>query len=433
MHNNKHPFSSSTSTSTPTVQDTSPASGTADGAAGFASSAGTPGGPAAVPSSMASSVTRHALNPPVENFQFLLCGIDTLDLGLFVTWDDQWHQTREMLEARKQQSQEGKSAPESTDLDRQFLFLPSGKQPNYRYGIKFQEYLVFIAKSDSYRNSPNVFVSLSSSLLWHEPFATILELLALDLDHFGGTIDRIQPSRCDLSVDFRLVPPPDLPFFDQHRVSRSRYVNTHSTGGILETIYSGSPGSPVRIRIYDKGKEIQKSNKHWFLDLWGIVDSENVWRVEYQLRRSFLHQYRINILDELWAKIGTIWAYLTTEWFSLRLPDNDKAERRTIHPWWVAVQEAGELLGVNNGGRRQFDSDNPQAIDKILPHVFSRMITVAALSGIKDRKESIHKLGELLERFGSDATFQGKLQEKLVRLGYRGILGGADHDDDLPF
>jgi len=383
--------------------------------------------------SMAVSVTRHALNPPIENFQFLLCGIDTLDLGLFVTWNDQWHQTREMLEAKKQQAQEGKPAPESTDLDRQYLFLPNGKQPNYRYGIRFQEYLIFIAKSDSYRNSPNVYVSLSSSLLWHEPFATILELLALDLEHFGGTIDRIQPSRCDLSVDFRLTPPPDLPFFDQHRVSRSRYVNTHSTGGILETVYSGSPGSPVRVRIYEKGKEIQKSNKAWFHDLWGTQNPEHIWRVEFQLRRAFLHQYRINTLDDLWERIGSIWTYLTSEWFSLRLPDNDKAERRTIHPWWAAVQEAGDFLGVNSGARRQFDSDNPQAVDKILPYVFSRMITIAALSGIKDRKESIHKLVELLERYGSDTTFHGKLQEKLIRLGYRGTLGGADHDDDLPF
>ncbi len=383
--------------------------------------------------SMAVSVTRHALNPPVENFQFLLCGIDTLDLGLFVTWNEKWHQTREELEAKKTLAQESKTLPESTDLGRQYLHLPSGKPPNYRYGIKFQEYHICIAKSDSYRNSPNVYVSLSAALLWHEPFSTILELLALDLDHFGGTIDRIQPSRCDLSVDFRLVPPPDLPFFEQHRISRSRYVNTHSTGGILETIYSGSPGSPVRIRIYDKGKEIQKSNKFWFLDLWGVCEAENVWRVEYQLRRTFLHQYRINTLDDLWQKIGDIWKYLTTEWFSLRLPDNDKAERRTIHHWWAAVQEAGEMLGFSNGERRRFGSDNPQAIDKILPHVFSRMVTIAALSGVKDRKESIHKLVELLERHAGDAAFQSMLQIKLIKLGYRGVLGGEEYDDDLPF
>ncbi|WP_246153136.1 replication initiation factor domain-containing protein [Oryzomonas rubra] len=403
------------------------------GSAGFSPSGGIPGGTAEPSSGMASPVTRHALNPPADNYELLNCGIDSLDLGLFVTWNDQWSKTRELLETGKQLAQEGKLLPETTDLARQYQHLPSGKPPNYRYGIRFLEYLAFIAKSDSYRTSPNVYISLTSSVLWHESFSTILELLTFDLEHFGGTIDRIQPSRCDLAVDFRLTPPPNFQFLEQYTVSRSRKVSTHINSGILETYYCGSPAAPVRLRIYDKGKEIQISNKHWFLDLWHTDDPANIWRVEYQLRRPFLHQYRINTLEDLWEKIGGMWAYLTGEWFSLRLPDNDKAERRTIHLWWwAAVQESGNILGVNNGERRRFDSDNPQQIDKILPHVFSRMITIAALSGIKDRKASISKLLELLDKYGSETTFREKLNEKLLKLGYRGTLGGAD-DDDLPF
>lgn len=430
MNSNKHPFTSDTN-ATPD-QDTTQVLKTPAGPAGCAGCAGIHGGTTEPSSGMASSVTRHALNPPADYFHLLLCGIDSLDLGLFVTWNDQWSQTRELLDNKKQLAQEGKPLPDTTDLGRQYQYLPSGKPPNYRYGIRFLEYLLFIAKSDSYRNSPNVYISLSSSLLWHESFSTILELLALDLEHFGGTIDRIQPSRCDLAVDFRLTPPPDFSFLEQYSVSRSRKVSSHINSGILETYYCGSPAAPVRIRIYDKGKEIQKSNKQWFLDLWQTDDPADIWRVEFQLRRPFLHQYRINTLDDLWEKIGDMWAYLTGEWFSLRLLDNDKAERRTIHPWWAAVQECGELLGVNNGERRRFDSDNPQQIDKILPHVFSRMITIAALSGIKDRKESIRKLVELLDKHGTDTAFQEKLNEKLLKLGYRGTLGGAD-DDDRPF
>ncbi|MCM0082297.1 hypothetical protein L4X63_11920 [Geomonas sp. Red32] len=34
--------------------------------------------------SMAEPVTRHALIPHLENFQYLLCGFDSLDIGLFV-------------------------------------------------------------------------------------------------------------------------------------------------------------------------------------------------------------------------------------------------------------------------------------------------------------------------------------------------------------
>jgi len=398
---------------------------------GFAGSAGSPAGTAEPFPSMASSVTRHALNPPADNFKFLMCGIDSLDLGLFVSWNDQWEETRHQLELNKQLAQEGKPLTGTTDLDRKFQYLASGKPPNYRYCIRFLEYIIYIAKSDSYRNSPNVYISLSSSLLWHESFTTILELLTFDLDHFGGTIDRIQPSRCDLAADFRLLPPLDFAFLEQLGVSRSRKISSHLNNGILETYYCGSPAAPIRLRIYDKGKEIAVSNKQWFLKLWGVADPADIWRVEFQLRRPFLKQFRIQDLNDLWEMIGDMWAYLTGEWFSIRLPDNDKVERRTIHPWWNAVQGCGDILGVNNGERRCFESNNPQPIDKILPHVFSRMITIAALSGIKDRKESISKLVELLGKY-SDAAFQEKLGEKLLKLGYRGMLGGAN-DDDLPF
>lgn len=427
MNTNEKAFTSNTAPSPEQSLPDSPGdSGELDG---FAGSAGIP----SRRESMVSSVTRHALNPPIQTLQLLLCGIDSLDLGLFVSWNAGWCEVRKNLEVKKLASQESTSIIESTDLDRKFQHFPSGKPPNYRYHVQFLEYHLYIGKSDKYGNSPNVYVSISATVLWHESFASIIDLLALDLEHFGGTIDRIQPSRCDLSVDFRLIPPPDFSFLEQHKVSRSRYINTHINNGILETYYSGSPGSPVRLRIYDKGKEIQKSNKYWFLDLWGIHDPSNVWRVEFQLRRAFLHQYRINTLEDLWAKIGTIWEYLTAEWFSLRLPSNDKTERRTIHPWWEAVRVCGELLGVNNGGRRCYDSDNPQEIKKILPHIYSRMITIAALSGIKNRKESIRNLYELLEQHGDDNKFKEKLQEKLFKLGYRGTLGGADYDDELPF
>jgi hypothetical protein len=429
MNSKKQPFTSDTN-ATPD-QDTGQIKTTPAGSAGFAGSAGIPGGTAEPSPGMASPVTRHALNPPAENFVLQLCGIDTLDLGLFVRWDERWSQTCQLLEEKKLLAQEGKPLPETTDIGRQYLHLPSGKPPNYRFGVRFLEYVSFIAKSDSYRNSPNVYVSLSSSVLWHESFSTILDLLVLDLEHFGGTIDRIQPSRCDLAGDFRLSSPPDFVFLEQYSVSRSRMVSSHINNGILETFYCGSPAAPVRLRIYDKGKEIEKNNKHWFLDLWGVFDAADIWRVEFQLRRPFLHQYRINTLDDLWEKLGDIWAYLTEEWFSLRLPDNAKAERRTIHPWWAAVQECGDILGVNNGERRRFDSDNPQQIDKILPHIFSRMITIAALSGLKDRKESICKLFDLLNRY-SDSAFQEKLDEKLLKLGYRGLLGGTEYVD-LPF
>jgi hypothetical protein len=58
-----------------------------------------------------------------------------------------------------------------------------------------------------------------------------------------------------------------------------------------------------------------------------------------------------------------------------------------------------------------------------------RMITIAALSGVKDRIKSIHHLGKLLFKTTSDAKFNEKLQEKLIKMGYRGKLGGDDDEE----
>lgn len=396
---------------------------------GCAGCAGIPAGAAEPSSSMASSVTRHLLNPPAENFQLLLCGIDSLDLGLFVKWEANWEKVCADLDNKKLTAQNSKTVLDTTDIGRDFMHLASGKPPNYRFHLQFLEYHIYIAISKEYGSSPNVYVSFNAAALWHIKLPGLLELLEFDLSHFGGSIERIQPSRVDLCADFRLDGPLTLPFLERHRIAKSRKTETHMEGTTLETYYSGTPGAPLRLRIYDKSKEILKSNKQWFGAIWNTDDLTNIWRVEFQIRRSVLHQYRIRDLAGLWDTIGSVWCYLTSEWFSLRLQDNIKAERRTVLPWWQAVQECGPLFGDDTGARRTFDSDDVQSIKEILPHVFGRMITIAALSGVKDRIKSIHHMAKLLFDTTDDAKFNEKYQEKLIKMGYRGKLGGADDDE----
>ena len=295
--------------------------------------------------------------------------------------------------------------------------------------MQFPEYRLYIAISDKVGKSLNVYVTITAEALWHVGISTLLELLTFDLEALGGTIDRIQPSRCDLCADFRIIPPPTLPFIQAYRVSRCHANRTHMDGDILETFYCGSPNSPLQIRIYDKGKEIAKTNKQWFLNLWGIDSPDNVWRVEFQLRRAFLHQYRVNTLDDLWEKIGAIWEYLTAEWFSLRLTDNAKAERRTTHPWWLAVQECRFRFGHLQDAKRTYTTDAVEPIQRTLSHIIGRMISIAAQSGIKDRKDSIGYLSSLLDERTSDEKFSEEYRKRLIKLGYRGTLGGSDDEE----
>jgi hypothetical protein len=88
MNNIKQSFTGTVSTSP--EQSTPRTSEVPTNPAGFAGSAGTPAGTPGASPSMASSVTRHALISPAEEFQYLICGMDSLDLGLYVHWDENW-------------------------------------------------------------------------------------------------------------------------------------------------------------------------------------------------------------------------------------------------------------------------------------------------------------------------------------------------------
>ncbi len=379
--------------------------------------------------SMAYSVTRHAQNPFDENFQFLLCGIDTLDLGVYASWDIIWEsQTLPYFDNLKEKAQGTTGVTDTTDLGRSFLVLPGGKPPNYRFHLQFPEYHLYIAKSIKFGKSPNVYISINASALWHVELATILELIEYDLSSFGGTIESIKPSRVDLCADFRMNAGISFPFLEAHRVSRSHKINSIHSGPDLETYYCGSTASPVRLRIYDKSKEIAVSNKQWFINLWGVDSEAIVWRVEFQLRRPLLKQFRIYTLDDLWQTIGSIWEYLTGEWFSLRLPDNEKAERRTVHPWWAAVQNCRERFGDSIGVRRIYASDTLEPIQNTLAHIMGRLYTVAAIRGIDDRQKAIVDLFQMIFEKSSDEKFVSEYQKRIIRFGYRGKLGGDDNE-----
>ena len=86
------------------------------------------------------------------------------------------------------------------------------------------------------------------------------------------------------------------------------------------------------MRLYDKSLEIAIHDKMWFLPLWGLDTNQDVWRVEFQLRRPCLHNLKINSVDGWLAKRSTLWHYLTSSWFRLVLDDDAHVSRRTVHP-----------------------------------------------------------------------------------------------------
>ncbi|MEZ6058427.1 MAG: hypothetical protein R3C01_17130 [Planctomycetaceae bacterium] len=365
------------------------------------------------------SVTRLAhfsLSKPAPIYgEFLGCGVDSLDLGIYVNWGAGWESFGECLEERKQAAAGTQGIALAPDTE--YLMMPSGKPPQYRWHLKHPDFDLFLGRSTvPYGPTPNAYVSLSSRLLWSRGLPAATAYLRQHLEALGGTILDLKPSRCDLAADFHIPGGLTFDFLREHRVPINRQISVNMLGDELETYYFGSKKSPIQLRIYDKGKEILSSCKEWFLDVWERETGEDVWRVEYQLRRPVLKEFQINAVDDLPAKLCGMWEHLTTDWFSLRLPDNENTTRRSLHPWWASVSRLGEKFGERNPVQRlRRGSDAKERW--LVNHIGGCVKTLAALREKGTLDEAVGDLGELLRAKYHPDTFAEDVRVRKIRRG----------------
>ena len=299
----------------------------------------------------------------------------------------------------------------------------------YRYHLQYPEGQLYLSGSHELKNHPNVYVSISSRSLWLNGPAAAVDGFRKRVEAFGGTIEDIVPSRVDLAADLVIPGGLTFDFLRSHLVTSSRTLRPVIKDGRLETLYVGDKDSPIQLRIYDKWAEIRHSGKVHCLDVWrdklqgkadGVqgdeVDFKNVWRVEGQFRRAVLKQFAIHSLDDLYAKLGGLWAYLTS-WASLRVPDDANSARRTIHPLWAMVQSAGDLLGDPADVTRHIKSDATAPVDWYVHHMAGCLVGFAARQNIKGMADALRALEGLAGTHMPPAAFAARVQSQVIRLG----------------
>jgi len=372
------------------------------------------------PGSMAESVTRHASTPFVEQFQFLLCGIDSLDLGLYVAWGSDWKRRLHSLDKKKQQARKKGGLLVGLPSGRSCIFKPGGKGENYRFHLQFEAYNLFIGKAARPGSSPNVYLSIASKTLWHNGIETALSWTTEDLKAIGGgSVQSVKVSRADLCSDYWIPGGLSYEFLLSHKVTHNDKNKMHLGGNNeVETYYAGNEKSPIQLRMYNKGLEVNKGGtKLWFLDLWQRESTEDIWRIEFQLRRPALKQFGINSIEDLKEKHASVWRYLTSKWFSLRIPDNEKAERKTIHPFWCAVQESFKQSDPGREVQRAYGSAGAVSPEWHLSHIDGCLSSFAALLGITNRDDALHELKRRLTRRNNDEDFETSCIKKAIQRG----------------
>jgi hypothetical protein len=258
-------------------------------------------------------------------------------------------------------------------------------------------------------NTPAFFVTFRSQALWehgaralHEEFLTWAESVGL------LTIRPESLSRVDFTFDYWLSA---VDFTADHVVSQSSKDSQYREDGRLQTLNFGK--SDVVLRIYDKIAEIdQQSDKVWFFELWGV--KENVWRIEWQVRKDVLRRFGIRTFPDLFEQQGDVLRYLATEHDSLRMPTSDSNRSRwPLHPLWedlLAQIESFECQGVH----REMD---PQAVlsaqlARIAVSVYGYQKRVAAIVSLRDGQDSVtlgHAatlLNELIHRLHDPLSWQ---------------------------
>jgi hypothetical protein len=248
---------------------------------------------------------------------------------------------------------------------------------------------------------------------------TALSWVKEDLKAIGsGSIQFVQVSRVDLCCDFWIPGGLSYEFLLSHKVTRNDKGNLYLDKNDLETYYVGDAKSPIQIRIYNKGLEVKKGvTKLWFLELWQRESTEDIWRMEFQIRRPALKKFGINSLDDLKEKQTGVWQYLTSKWFSLRIPDNEKAERKTIHPLWCDVQECFGRYDPGKEVNPIYGSKGTASPEWHLSHIDGCLSSFAARLGLTNREDALSELQSRLNRRNNAKDFETACIKKAIQCG----------------
>lgn len=358
----------------------------------------------------AGALKRHAPALPLEvqllQLQVVACGIDTLHLTCAHRLTAEWVARLEGLRREAAVARDvGAPLPTVTVGEHRLTVAPhgTGKGPI----LLVSEEITLICNPNAPTNLPVLLVELRSLFLWargHLAAVATVEQAVSDLTACPSP--DLQVSRLDVCADFTHFAPEPwmLPRFtcraqrkaelyeewrtvggrskvvkafrkaaaggdDTARAALDRLLSEDELStslhysGKLFTGFSWGAGAVVA-RLYLKTREIQKTQKLWFHEVWkkGGWKCGPVWRMEFQLRRELLKEARasdapafakgkalVELVDgrqrtvpppavfKSWASarhhLKGLWGYLATEWLSLRLPRTATQRVRLARPW----------------------------------------------------------------------------------------------------
>lgn len=207
---------------------------------------------------------------------------------------------------------------------------------NNEYEIKFSQF-----RSPKKEYFP-ISLRIKSEYLWAVGYENAWNSLKRFIEKYIGHISEQQVSRVDLCChtdNLILTNNDDLSFkgkFYSHEIKTFRRKVSGMNFGSRNT-------GKIYCRIYNKTLEvIQKRHKAWFFTIWensGLLIN-NVWNVEFEIKRDFLREKGINSVEDLYRSLKTIWEYCTYNWLVKTNLDRTRIERSSTNEKWEVIQHA---------------------------------------------------------------------------------------------
>ena len=264
-------------------------------------------------------------------------------------------------EAKRQQS-EFKKAAAPTYLDvhgGSWQMMPSGMGSGIKCRWRLERGGVKIGIHSNPKGTiPAVIVEFGYQALKFRRFPDVVAEVEAALKAMGFNIKGQKISRIDvqLTVDtpFKVVAQAfkeglivsRVKKWSEYRGTITRMDTDEETQTEYET-FCGGCGDTITVRLYDKIKECFKAPEAFekLNDLYAAMGvREHLTRIEFELRRKWLNEYRINTVVDFYAKLPEVIRYLTYSYFRvLERAKTTHVEKQRTAKWWDDVQRKFEL------------------------------------------------------------------------------------------
>ena len=350
-----------------------------------------------------------------QQFKLKLHGIDTIQCAYYLqnsAKDNAYIDFEWLTNLKEAIRQSRKKDPLPIVLgNSEFLIHPYGSSSGYPIIISNIDFKIEMGEF----NMPNFYVTFTSEALWRESAYALHEKFIRWAASVGyESMMNESLSRVDFNFDYKLL---DIDFDEDHFVSYSKKDSKHRECGAVQTFTFGR--DDIVLRVYDKIAEIrQQSDKVWFFALWG--EEADIWRIEWQIRKSVLKTFGIASFNELQEKQGALLHYLAHEHDTLRQPNDDSNRSRwPLHPLWRDLQEKIEnlySLPVHESVGREVVLN--ERMMQMAIAVYGYLKRVAAVSCIQQNKEqmslndSVVRIVELIHKIYEPLAWQMDVEKR---------------------